>query len=56
VILYTLSVQAKELNCAAETAAKAIFETCESATHLYRTTLSFLAADKSRLQDVDEAA
>ena len=36
-------------------AAKAIFETRGNAPRLYRNTLVFLAADKTRLQDLDEA-
>ena len=45
----------KEPSCPAETAAKAIFEARGSAPRLYRNTLVFLAADKTRLQDLDEA-
>src|SRR5207244_1393808 len=40
----------------AETAAKAILESRGSAPRLYRNTLAFLAADRTRLQDLDEAA
>jgi hypothetical protein len=40
----------------AETAAKAILESRGSAPRLYRNTLAFLAADHTRLQDLDEAA
>jgi predicted AAA+ superfamily ATPase len=40
---------------AAEVAAKAILETRGNAPRLYRNTLVFLAADKVRLQDLDEA-
>jgi predicted AAA+ superfamily ATPase len=39
----------------AETAARAILETRGSAPRLYRNTLVFLAADRVRLQDLDEA-
>jgi predicted AAA+ superfamily ATPase len=39
----------------AERAAKAIFETRGTAPRLYRNTIIFLAADKNRLQDLDEA-
>jgi len=39
----------------AESAAQAIFETRGSAQRFYRNTLAFLAVDKSRLQDLDEA-
>ena len=41
---------------AAETAAKAILESRGNTPRLYRNTLVFLASDKSRLQDLDEAA
>jgi predicted AAA+ superfamily ATPase len=46
----------KEPSCAAEAAAKAIFELRGSTPRLYRNALVFLAADKTRLQDLDEAA
>src|SRR5205814_1234724 len=46
----------KELGNAAEAAAKAILESRGNTPRLYRNTLVFLAADKSRLQDLDEAA
>jgi hypothetical protein len=39
----------------AETAAKAILESRGNTPRLYRNTLVFLAADKTRLQDLDEA-
>ena len=45
----------KETGSAAEAAAKAIFETRGNTPRLYRNTLVFLAADKTRLQDLDEA-
>ncbi len=45
----------KEKGSPAETAAKAIFESKGSAPRIYRNTLVFLAADKIRLQDLDEA-
>jgi predicted AAA+ superfamily ATPase len=45
----------KEANSPAEVAAKAILEMRGSAPRLYRNTLVFLAADKVRLQDLDEA-
>ena len=45
----------KELSCAAEVAARAILESRGSTPRLYRNTLVFLAADKTRLQDLDEA-
>lgn len=46
----------KEANSAAEIAAKAILESKGSSPRLYRNTLVFLAVDKTRLQDLDEAA
>jgi hypothetical protein len=46
----------KEPGSAAETAAKAILESRGNTPRLYRDTLIFLAADKTRLQDLDEAA
>ena len=46
----------KEGNSAAELAAKAILEMRGNAPRLYRNTLVFLAADKTRLQDLGEAA
>src|SRR6202050_1457808 len=45
----------KEPDNAAETAAKAIFEMRGTAPRLYRNALVFLAADKMRLQDLDDA-
>jgi predicted AAA+ superfamily ATPase len=45
----------KETNSPAETAAKAILESRGNAPRLYRNTLVFLAVDKTRLQDLDEA-
>ncbi|MCW5970216.1 MAG: DUF499 domain-containing protein [Blastocatellales bacterium] len=45
----------KEPGNAAETAAKAILETRGNTPRLYRNTLVFLAADRVRLQDLDEA-
>jgi predicted AAA+ superfamily ATPase len=45
----------KEPNCPAEVAAKAILEYRGTAPRLYRNTLVFLAVDKTRLQDLDEA-
>jgi hypothetical protein len=55
VVLGTEYPYSKEPDNAAEKAAKAIFETRGSAPRLYRNTLVFLAADKARLQDLDEA-
>jgi hypothetical protein len=46
----------KEGNSAGELAARAILESRGNAPRLYRNTLVFLAADKTRLQDLDEAA
>src|SRR5271166_2957970 len=45
----------KEPDNAAETTAKAIFEMRGTAPRLYRNTIIFLAADKTRLQDLVEA-
>lgn len=45
----------KEAGNPAETAAKAILESRGNSPRLYRNTLVFLAADKVRLQDLDEA-
>ncbi len=45
----------KEPGSSAETMAKAILESRGNAPRLYRNTLVFLAADKMRLQDLDEA-
>ena len=45
----------RDAGSAAETAAKAILETRGSAPRLYRNTLIFMAADKTRLQDLDDA-
>jgi hypothetical protein len=56
--LVVLSVEhaySKDANNAAETAAKAILENRGNTQRLYRNSLVFLAADKTRLQDLDEA-
>ena len=56
--LVVLSVDqpySKEPNSDAEVAAKAIFESRGTTPRLFRNTLVFLAADKTRLQDLDEA-
>ncbi len=45
----------KESGCAAEVAARAILESRGNTPRLYQNTLVFLAADKVRLQDLDEA-
>jgi hypothetical protein len=55
VILGVDHAYSKEPDNAAETAATAIFETRGNAPRLYRNTIIFLAADKPRLQDLDEA-
>jgi predicted AAA+ superfamily ATPase len=46
----------KEPGSAAEAAARAMLESRGNTPRLYRNTLVFLAADKTRLQDLDEAA
>ena len=46
---------ARKAGSAAQKAAKAILESRGNAPRLYRNTLVFLAADKVRLQDLDEA-
>jgi predicted AAA+ superfamily ATPase len=55
VVLSAEHAYSKEAGNAAETAAKAILETRGNAPRLYRNTLVFLAADRVRLQDLDEA-
>ena len=45
----------RDAGSAAETMAKTILETRGNAPRLYRNTLVFLAADKTRLQDLDDA-
>ena len=55
VVLSTEYIYTKEPGSAAEIAAKAILETRGNTPRLYRNTLVFLAADKVRLQDLDEA-
>ena len=56
VVLGVSHPYSKEGGSAAELAAKAILETRGNTPRLYRNTLVFLAADKTRLQDLDEAA
>jgi predicted AAA+ superfamily ATPase len=56
VVLGINSPYAKDGNSPAEIAAKAILESRGNTPRLYRNTMAFLAADKSRLQDLDEAA
>jgi predicted AAA+ superfamily ATPase len=55
VVLAVDHAYSKEPDNAAEIAAKGIFEKRGNAQRLYRNTLIFLAADKTRLQDLDEA-
>ena len=55
VVLSVDHAYSKEAGNAAEIAVKAIFETRGNAPRLYRNALVFLAADKTRLQDLDEA-
>jgi hypothetical protein len=55
VVLGVDHAYSREPSCAAEIAAKAIFESRGNTPRLYRNTLVFLAADKTRLQDLDEA-
>ena len=55
VVLPSEHSYSKESGSAAETAAKAILESRGSTPRLYRNTLVFLAADRVRLQDFDEA-
>jgi hypothetical protein len=55
VVLGIDHANSKEPDNPAETAAKAIFEKRGTAPRLYRNTIVFLAADKTRLQDLDEA-
>jgi predicted AAA+ superfamily ATPase len=55
VVLPAEHAYAKGAGSAAETAARAILESRGNTPRLYRNTLVFLAADKVRLQDLDEA-
>jgi predicted AAA+ superfamily ATPase len=55
VVLAVNHPYSREANSQAEVAAKAILETRGNTPRLYRNTLVFLAADKTRLQDLDEA-
>lgn len=55
VVLSVDQLYSKEPNCDAEIAAKAIFESRGTTPRLFRNALVFLAADKTRLQDLDEA-
>lgn len=57
--LVVLSIEypySRDAGNAAEAAAKSIFESRGTAPRLYRNSLVFLAVDKARLQDLDEAA
>ncbi|HEY3319876.1 MAG TPA: Swt1 family HEPN domain-containing protein [Planctomycetota bacterium] len=56
VVLRVDHAYSKEPGSPAEAAAKAILESRGNTPRLYRNTLVFLAADKTRLQDLDEAA
>ncbi|MCG3168781.1 MAG: hypothetical protein CALGDGBN_00288 [Pseudomonadales bacterium] len=56
VVLGVSHPYSKEAGSPAELAAKAILENRGNSPRLYRNTLVFLAADKTRLQDLDEAA
>lgn len=56
VVLDVDHAYSREAGSAAETKAKAILESRGGAPRLFRNTLVFLAADKTRLQDLDEAA
>ncbi|MFN3629320.1 MAG: Swt1 family HEPN domain-containing protein [Casimicrobiaceae bacterium] len=55
VVLGTAHPYKKDPGSAAETAAKAILEMRGNMPRRYRNTLAFLAADKTRLQDLEEA-
>ncbi len=55
VVLGIDQAYSKEANSPAELAAKSIFEARGNAPRLYRNSLVFLAADKSRVQDLEEA-
>jgi len=55
VVLGVDHAYSREPGNAAETAAKALLETRGNTPRLYRNALVFLAADKTRLQDLDEA-
>jgi predicted AAA+ superfamily ATPase len=55
VVLPAEHAYSKETGSAAEKAARAILESRGNTPRLYRNTLIFLAADKVRMQDLDEA-
>jgi predicted AAA+ superfamily ATPase len=56
VVLGVAHPYSKQGDSAAELAARAIFERRGNTPRLYRNTLVFLAADRTRLQELDEAA
>jgi hypothetical protein len=56
VVLGTQQPYSKDASSLAETAAKAILEFRGNTPRLFQNTLVFLAADRTRLQDLDEAA
>lgn len=55
VVLRIEQAYSKEASNSAEAAARAILESRGNSPRLYRNSLVFLAADKTRLQDLDEA-
>ena len=55
VVLGSEYPHSRDAGSAAETAAKTILETRGSSPRFYRNTLVFMAADKTRLQDLDDA-
>ncbi|MCC6474792.1 MAG: DUF499 domain-containing protein [Burkholderiales bacterium] len=55
VVLSSEHPYSREPGCAAEKVAQAILESRGNAPRLFRNTLVFLAVDKTRLQDLDEA-
>ena len=55
VVLPAEHAYSKDGQSAAETAARAVLESRGNAPRIYRNTLVFLAADKVRMQDLDEA-
>jgi len=55
VVLGIIHPYSNDPNCAARTAAKAIFESRGNSPRLFRNTLAFLAVDQTRLQDLDDA-
>jgi predicted AAA+ superfamily ATPase len=55
VVLGTEQAYSREAGNSAESAAKALLETRGNAPRIHRNTLVFLAADKTRLQDLEDA-